>query len=132
MFPLDHVGVAVESIDRAVAVLGALLDAARSPSEEVAGQRVRVCFLGEGDGPIELLEASHPDSPIARHIERRGAGLHHLAFRVPDLAAALARLAEVGYEPVDAEPRPGAGGHLVAFLHPRSTGGVLIELVQGP
>ncbi|HSM37436.1 MAG TPA: methylmalonyl-CoA epimerase [Longimicrobiales bacterium] len=130
MLRLDHVGIAVESLDRATAVLGPLLGAEPTAVEEVHGQRVRVLFLGDGDGRLELLEATSPDSAIARHIERRGAGLHHLAFRVTDLAGALRRLEAAGYQLVDREPRPGAGGHMVAFLHPRSTGGVLIELVQ--
>jgi methylmalonyl-CoA/ethylmalonyl-CoA epimerase len=130
MFRLDHVGIAVESLDGATAVLGPLLGAEPTAVEEVDGQLVRVQFLGDGDGKLELLEATSPDSPIARHIQRRGIGLHHLAFRVTDLSAELRRLEAAGYQLVDREPRRGAGGHRVAFLHPRSTAGVLIELVQ--
>ena len=130
MFPLDHVGIAVESLDRAAAVFGALLGAEPTAVEVVDQQLVRVLFLGDGEGRLELLEATSPDSAIARHIDRRGTGLHHLAFRVTDLAAELRRLEAAGYQLVDREPRTGAGGHLVAFLHPRSTAGVLIELVQ--
>lgn len=130
MFLLDHVGVAVDSLDAAIAALDAVLGATASPAEEVASQGVRVRFLGEGPGRLELLEATSADSPIARHLARRGPGLHHLAFRVPDLEAALQRLDSAGVRLIDREPRPGAGGHLVAFLHPRSTAGVLIELIQ--
>ena len=130
MFLLDHVGVAVDSLDAAIAELDTVLGATASPAEEVESQSVRVRFLGEGPGRLELLEATSADSPIARHLARRGPGLHHLAFRVPDLEDALRRLDSAGVRLIDREPRPGAGGHLVAFLHPRSTAGVLIELIQ--
>jgi len=130
MFLLDHVGVAVDSLDAAIADLDTVLGATASPAEEVESQHVRVRFLGEGPGRLELLEATSADSPIARHLVRRGPGLHHLAFRVPDLEDALRRLDSAGVRLIDREPRPGAGGHLVAFLHPRSTAGVLIELIQ--
>ncbi len=130
MFLLDHVGVAVDSLATAIAELAPVLGATASPAEVVEGQGVRVRFLGEGPGRLELLEATSADSPIARHLERRGPGLHHLAFRVPDLEDALRRLDAAGVRLIDREPRPGAGGHLVAFLHPRSTAGVLIELIQ--
>ena len=130
MFLLDHVGVAVDSLDAAIAELDTVLGATASPAEEVESQSVRVRFLGEGPGRLELLEATSADSPIARHLARRGPGLHHVAFRVPDLEDALRRLDSAGVRLIDREPRPGAGGHQVAFLHPRSTAGVLIELIQ--
>lgn len=130
MFRLDHVGVAVDSLATAIAELEPVLGATATPAEVVADQGVRVRFLGEGPGRLELLEATSADSPIARHLERRGPGLHHLAFRVPDLEDALRRLDAAGVRLIDRQPRPGAGGHLVAFLHPRSTAGVLIELIQ--
>jgi methylmalonyl-CoA/ethylmalonyl-CoA epimerase len=126
-FPLDHVGIATRSIEEAAPVFELLTGAPCSPVEELPGQDVNVAFVGR----IELLEPRSPVGPVARFIERRGTGLHHVAFRVPDIAAALSRLRAEGLEPVDAEPRPGAGGHLVAFLHPRSAGGVLWELVEG-
>ncbi|NJD18774.1 MAG: methylmalonyl-CoA epimerase, partial [Gemmatimonadetes bacterium] len=87
---------------------------------------VRVCFCG----PVELLEPLGPDTTVGRFLSRRGPGLHHVAYRSHDLAAELARLAGQGIELIAARPRPGARGHLVAFLHPRSTGGILVELVQ--
>jgi methylmalonyl-CoA/ethylmalonyl-CoA epimerase len=130
MFPLDHVGVAVASLDEARATLLEIVGGPASPVEVIEAQGVRVQFLGDGPGRLELLEPTGPDTPIARHLERRGAGIHHLAYRVPDLPAALRRLESAGVMPVDETPRLGAGGHLVAFLHPRSTVGVLIELIQ--
>jgi methylmalonyl-CoA/ethylmalonyl-CoA epimerase len=130
MLPLDHVGVAVPSLEEATAILVPLLGADASPPETVLGHGVRVQFLGAGPARLELLEPTGPDSPIARHLERRGPGVHHLAYRVADLEATLRRLESDGVRLVDRTPRPGAGGHMVAFLHPRSAGGVLIELVQ--
>lgn len=127
-FPLHHVGVAVPSIQESAPVLELLTGRSCSPIEELQGQGVRVAFLGR----LELLEPLGPDTPVGRFLDRRGPGLHHVAYRVPDIARALADLEARGVEPIDREPRPGAGGHLVAFLHPRSTGGVLWELVQDP
>ncbi len=129
--PLDHVGIAVSSLDDALPVFELLTGGRGSPPEQLGSQGVRLAFVGTGPGRLELLEPTTPDSPIARHLERRGPGLHHLAYRVPDVEASLRRLHDQGIELVDEHPRPGAGGHLVAFLHPRSTGGVLIELVEG-
>lgn len=133
--PLDHVAVAVAGRDAAA------LDAAAAPylalglrvdgeDEEVPAQGVRVRLLRSGGTHIELLAATSPDSPVARFVERRGPGLHHLALRVPDLEAALARLRADGARLVDDAPRPGRGGSRVAFLHPSHAGGVLIELVE--
>ena len=87
--------------------------------------------MGSGPGRVELLAPLRSDSPVARFLERRGAGMHHLCYRVPDLPAALAEMERQGYQLIDREPRAGAGGHRVAFLHPRSLGGVLVELVEG-
>lgn len=130
MFPLDHVGVAVASLDEARATLVEIVGGPASPVEVIEAQGVRVQFLGDGPGRLELLEPTGPDTPVARHLERRGPGIHHLAYRVPDLPATLRRLGSAGVLLVDETPRLGAGGHLVAFLHPRSTVGVLIELIQ--
>lgn len=129
--PLDHVAIAVESIATVQPVFEALTGAPASAVERVEAQGVDVVFLGEGAARIELLEPTSADTPVGRFLARRGPGLHHLAYRVPDLEAALARLAADGFELIDPEPRAGAHGHRVAFLHPRSTGGVLIELVEG-
>jgi methylmalonyl-CoA epimerase len=127
--PLDHVAIAVESLDAARPLFESLLGATASAPEPVEAQGVTVVFVGSGAGRLELLEPTRTDSAVGRFLSRRGPGLHHLAYRVPDLEAALARLGAEGYELIDRVPRPGAGGHRVAFLHPRSTGGVLIELV---
>lgn len=128
--PLDHVAIAVDSIATTQPLFETLIGAIGSPVERVADQGVDVVFIGTGPGRIELIEPTGADTAVGRFLRRRGPGMHHIAYRVPDLAEALARLAADGIELIDAEPRAGAHGHLVAFLHPRSTGGVLIELVE--
>ena len=126
-YPLDHVAVAVSSLEEACRLFELLAGKACSPPETLESQGVRVSFAGS----VEILEPLGPDTTVGRFLRRRGPGLHHIAFRVPDLPGALAHLAENGIELIDSEPRPGARGHQVAFLHPRSTGGVLVELVSG-
>jgi methylmalonyl-CoA/ethylmalonyl-CoA epimerase len=128
--PLDHVAIAVESIDDVLPALEAVTGARGSRPERVEAQGVEVCFLGTGFGKIELVRPLGPDSPVARFLTRRGTGLHHIAYRVADIDTTLHRLATDGMELIDRVPRPGAHGHRVAFIHPRSTGGVLVELVQ--
>ncbi|MFC1661727.1 methylmalonyl-CoA epimerase [Gemmatimonadota bacterium] len=123
--PLDHVGVAVPSIEEGCHLFELIAGKPCSPAEELQSQGVRAAFAGS----VELLEPLGPDTTVARFLQRRGPGLHHLAFRVPDLPAALARLKEAGVQLIDQEPREGARGHQVAFLHPKSTGGILVELV---
>ena len=127
--PAHHVGVAVRSLDAALADYRTLGFEAESV-EDVPAQGVRVAFLGTGAVRIELLESLRPDGVIARFVDRSGEGLHHLAFAVPDIRAEMRRLREKGLKLVDAEPRPGARGRLVAFVHPRSAHGVLLELVE--
>ena len=127
--PAHHVGVAVRSLDAALADYRTLGFEAESV-EDVPAQGVRVAFLGTGAVRIELLESLRPDGVIARFVDRSGEGLHHLAFAVQDIRAEMRRLREKGLKLVDAEPRPGARGRLVAFVHPRSAHGVLLELVQ--
>ena len=125
---LDHLGIAVQSLNEAIAFYEALgLHVAHR--ETVAQEKVRVAMLPAGDSRIELLEPSAADSPISKFLEKRGPGLHHVALRVPDLAAAVARLRDAGARLLN-EPRAGAGGHLYVFVHPASTGGVLLELIQ--
>ena len=99
-------------------------------TEEVSGQKVRVAMLAIGESRIELLEATSDDSPISKFLAKRGPGIHHIALRVDDIQATLAELKSKGARLIDEEPRTGAGGCLVAFVHPSSTGGVLIELVE--
>lgn len=127
---LDHVGIAVASIDESLPLWESLAGGKGSAREVVEAQGVEVVFVGSGAGRVELIAPLRPDTAIARFLERRGPGMHHLCYRVPDLRAALSDFAGEGYELIDREPRAGAGGHLVAFLHPRSTAGVLIELVE--
>ena len=127
--PAHHVGVAVWSLDAALADYRTLGFEAESV-EDVPAEGVRVAFLGKGPVRIELLESLRPDGVIARFVDRSGEGLHHLAFAVQDIRAEMRRLRERGLKLVDAEPRPGASGRLVAFIHPRSAHGVLLELVQ--
>lgn len=127
---LDHVGIAVASLDDALATFEAIVGALAEGRERVESQGVEVVFVGSGAGRLELLAPTRPDSPVARFLQRRGPGIHHLCYRVPDLAAALREHAAAGDELIDREPRAGAHGHRVAFLHPRSTGGVLTELLE--
>lgn len=125
-YPLHHVAIAVPSIEEAAPLFELLTGETCSPAEEISGQGVRVAFLGR----IELLEPTGPDTPVGRFLERRGPGLHHVAYEVPDIAGALREFEDRGLELIDRQPRAGAGGHRVAFLHPRSTGSVLWELVE--
>ena len=126
---LDHIGIAVDSIDERIEFYKALgLEV--EGYDEVPEQGVRVAFLPVGDSRLELLEPTGPNTPIARHLERRGPGLHHVCLRVPDIRAAMARLADQGHTLLSEEPQIGAHGCLVCFVHPKSTGGVLLELSQ--
>ncbi len=129
MTSLDHVGIAVSSIEDRLEIYRALgLEV--GGREEVASEKVRVAFLPLGETRLELLEATAPDSPIASFIAKRGEGVHHVCIRVADVRAAMAELASRGFTLLSDEPRPGAHGALVCFVHPRSAGGVLIELSQ--
>ena len=127
---IDHIGIATRGIQDAMTFYRDALGLDAAETEEVAEQMVRVAMLPIGETRIELLEATSADSPISRFLEKRGPGIHHIAVRVDDIRAALANLKEKGARLIDAEPRQGAGGCLVAFVHPSSTGGVLLELVE--
>ena len=127
---IDHIGIATRGIDEAANFWLTALGVSAIETEEVADQKVRVAMLPVGESRIELLEATSADSPISKFIEKRGPGIHHLAVKVDNIQDALAQLKENGVRLIDAEPRRGAGGCLVAFVHPSSTGGVLLELVQ--
>lgn len=129
---IDHVGIAVNSLEEAVPLWRGILGEAPAGREEVEGERVRVAFFGEGSGRVELLEPTDPDSAVARHLERRGAGVHHVCLRVGDLEAAVERATREGAELIPPGVREGAGDRRVAFLHPRTTGGVLLELSETP
>jgi methylmalonyl-CoA epimerase len=127
---LDHVGIAVKDLDAALRFYRDALGLEIEAPEDVASQRVRAHFVPVGESKLELLEATSPDSPIARYVEKRGAGLHHITLRVDDIAAVLAQVKARGARLVDEQPRPGAEGALVAFIHPSSAHGVLVELKQ--
>ncbi len=126
---IDHLGIAVRSIDAALRFYRDQLGMTVAQREAVPAERVYTAMLPLGESRIELLEASEADSVIARFIEKRGEGLHHVAVTVPDLRAAVERLRRAGARVLH-DPRPGAGGHLYSFVHPSSTGGVLLELIQ--
>ena len=127
---LDHIGVAVRGLSDAIAFYRDALGLEVSEPTEIPSERVRAVFVPVGQASIELLEATAPESAIARSIERRGEGLHHVTLAVDDLSAALAQLKARGVRLVDETPRPGAHGTRVAFVHPSSTGGVLLELKE--
>ncbi len=127
---LDHIGIAVSDLPAALAFYRDALGLEIEPPEEVASQRVRAHFVPVGGPKLELLEATAPESAIARYIEKRGPGLHHITLRVDDIHAALAQLRARGARLVDEQPRPGAEGGLVAFIHPSAAAGVLVELKQ--
>ncbi len=124
--PLDHVGLAVSSIQESAAIFEPIMGATCSTIEELPEQDVNVAFVGS----VELIEPRSDSSPVARFLARRGPGIHHIAYRVSDLGATLQHLNTREFQLIDQEPRPGARGHLVAFIHPKSTDGALIELVQ--
>ncbi len=129
--PAHHVGIAVHDLEAAIdryRALGLTVEYV----EEVPAAGVRVAFLGAGGVHVELVQPLGPETAVARFLARRGEGLHHLAFAVRDIPLELVRLERQGFALVDREPRPGSHGRLVAFLHPRSAHGVLIELVQEP
>jgi methylmalonyl-CoA/ethylmalonyl-CoA epimerase len=127
---IDHIGIAVGDLDESLAFFKDALGLELDAPEDVPSQRVRAHFLQAGDAAIELVEPTSDDSPIARFISKRGAGIHHLALRVDDIVAALAELKAKGVRLIDETPRPGAHDSLVAFIHPSSAHGVLVELKQ--
>jgi methylmalonyl-CoA epimerase len=127
---IDHLGIAVKSLAAATAIYEKLgLNV--SPVETVAHEQVRLVMVPVGESRLELLEATSDDSTIAKFIAKRGEGLHHVCLKVPDLSAAVARLKSDGVRLVSEDIKVGAGGHRYVFVHPSSTGGVLLELVQG-
>lgn len=127
---LDHIGIAVTDVEEAIRFYRDALGLEIDRPEEVSSQRVRAHFIPIGESALELLEATDDSSPIAKYVARRGPGLHHITLRVDDLAATLTRLKELGVRLIDNSPRAGAHGSLVAFIHPSSAHGVLVELKQ--
>ena len=129
---IEHVAIAVSSLKEPSKVFGDILGIDNTSTEEVVDQKVVTDIFDTGRGKVELLEATSEDSPISNFLEKRGNGVHHIAFLVDNLEIALKDLAELGIELIDKSPRIGAEGMLIAFLHPKSTGGVLVELCQKP
>lgn len=127
---LDHIGIAVSSLEEASKTYRDVLGLKDHGVEVVEEQKVKVAFFPAGDTEIELLESTDPEGPIAKFIEKRGEGVQHLAFRVDNIEAALDEMRTKGIRLIDEKPRYGAGGARIAFLHPKSTGGVLIELCE--
>ena len=127
---IDHIGIATNGIEETARFYREALGIDVGETEEVSSQKVRVAMLPFGESRIELLEATAEDSPISKFLTKRGPGIHHVALSVADIRATLAELKDKGMRLIDEDPRVGAGGCLVAFIHPSSTGGVLIELVQ--
>lgn len=127
---INHIGIAVKSLDDAVPFYRDNLGMAFAGIEEVAEQKVRVAMMQIGESKIELLEPTCEDSPVAKYIEKSGSGIHHIAYEVTDIDAAIAKLLADGVRMIDEKPRHGAHGTLIAFIHPKSSDGVLTELCQ--
>ena len=127
---IDHVAIAVKDLDAAVAYYGEAFGAEVAHRETVESDGVEEALVKVADSYIQLTAATRPDSPIAKFLERRGEGLHHVGYRVDDCAAALAAMIDAGATPIDAAPRPGSRGTTVAFVHPKGNLGTLVELVQ--
>ncbi len=129
---ISHLGIAVRDLKSAEELFAKLLGDARIHHEEVADQKVRIASFQLGDARVELTEPTSDDSPISRFLEKRGEGIHHLALEVEDVAKELERLKAQGFQLIDEKPRKGSHGMTIAFLHPKSTNGVLIELCETP
>lgn len=130
MKKIEHIGIAVKNIENANAIYKSLLGYEAYKTEEVASEGVKTSFFKCGESKIELLEATKEDSPIAKFIEKRGEGIHHIAFAVEDIYSEIIRLKKEGFIVLNETPKNGADNKLVAFLHPKSSNGVLVELCQ--
>jgi methylmalonyl-CoA/ethylmalonyl-CoA epimerase len=130
MNKIEHIGIAVSSLKEAIPLFEKLLDAPCYKTEELRSEKVNTAFFMQGNNKIELLESTDPDGVIARFIEKKGAGLHHIAFDVTDIEAEMKRLTEQGFILLTPVPKQGADNKLVCFLHPKNTAGVLVELCQ--
>jgi methylmalonyl-CoA/ethylmalonyl-CoA epimerase len=130
MLKIEHIGIAVKSIEHANPIFTSLLGTPQYKMEEVASEGVLTSFFKIGDSKIELLEATREDSPIAKFIDKKGEGIHHIAFEVADIYAEMKRMEAEGFTLLNKEPKHGADNKLVCFLHPKGTNGVLVELCQ--
>jgi methylmalonyl-CoA/ethylmalonyl-CoA epimerase len=128
---INHIGIAVQSIDATIPFYRDQLGMEFLGGEEVAEQQVKVAMLAIGESKIELLEPTSPDSPVAKFLEKSGQGIHHIAYEVADIEVAIASMIAAGARMIDEKPRFGAHGTLIAFVHPKSSHGVLTELCQG-
>lgn len=128
MKQVEHIGIAVKSLDLAIPLYEKLLNTSCYKTEEVVSEKVKTAFFRQGETKIELLESSDPEGVIARFIEKKGEGLHHIAFAVTDIEAEMARLKNEGFQLLNEIPKKGADNKLVCFLHPKGTTGVLVEL----
>jgi methylmalonyl-CoA/ethylmalonyl-CoA epimerase len=129
---LDHVAIAVKDLDKAIAHYRDVLGLELAEIEEVPEQQVRTAIFGHGSGRVELICPTSPDTGVAKFLEKRGEGMHHICIEVEDIEASMAALRERGAPLIDQTPKPGAGGAKVAFVHPKGNHGVLVELRQGP
>ncbi|MDF2548314.1 methylmalonyl-CoA epimerase [Anaerosolibacter sp.] len=127
---VDHIGIAVKSLDETLKFYQDMLGLELHGTEVVEEQKVKVAFLPVGDTEVELLESTDPEGPIAKFIEKKGEGIQHIAFKVPNIEEAIAELMGKGVKMIDEKPRYGAGGAKIAFCHPKSTNGVLVELSE--
>ena len=130
MLKVEHIGIAVKSLEQAIPVYERLLDTPCYKQEPVESENVNTAFFRQGETKIELMESTIPGGIISRYIQKKGEGLHHIAFETSDIRAEMARLKEQGFVLLNEEPKPGADNKLVCFLHPKNTHGVLIELCQ--
>ncbi|MBA4301980.1 MAG: methylmalonyl-CoA epimerase [Cyclobacterium sp.] len=130
MRKIEHIGIAVADLDKSNELFTRLLGKENYKTESVEGEGVETSFFQVGDTKVELLQASRPDSPIAKYLEKKSEGVHHIAFDVEDIHAEIKRLKEAGFEILNETPKQGADNKIVVFLHPRSTNGVLVELCQ--
>ena len=127
---IDHLGIAVSSIESGKKFWQDIMGLELEGTETIEEQKVTTAFMPVGESEVELLESTSPDGPVAKYIEKKGTGLQHVAFRVDNIDEALAELKEKGVKLIDQTPRNGAGGARIAFLHPKATGGILVELCE--
>ena len=127
---IEHLGIAVKNLEESNLLFASLLGSSPYKTEEVSGEKVVTSFFKTGESKVELLQALSPDSPIARFIEKKGEGIHHIAFEVADIYATMEELKKKGFTLLSEEPKPGADNKLICFVHPKSANGVLVEICQ--
>lgn len=130
MLKVEHIGIAINSLASSIPLFEKLLNTSCYKTEKVESENVNTAFFQQGDTKIELLESTSPDGVISKYLEKKGEGIHHIAFEVTDIQAEMERLRNQGFILLNEKPKPGADNKLVCFLHPKSTGGVLVELCQ--